>query len=352
MPSKWVKFKVPVISFFIALTAFPVLSYAQESVRYGTEIKKEKPVRYGSESVQKPRVRYGVDISADEIRQVPPGEIVAEEAPIVFEFDMRNYIKLTGYYDDLKDDPVINPDNILKLEENGIIGEINTQFELSYLTDYQLKADVGYQISSGPGEQENNNTHFVTNEFYFDLFLAKFAYLKIGKKRQAFGVGWTFSPVDDVLDWPKNPVDPSDFREGKYLAVAEVPYGDSSVSFFILPDVEYDLESEQGQSGIPRKMDTDNPTFGARILFLLWDTDLALIYNRTDRIPDVEKDYFGLTMNRYWGDLGFYLEAMGHEGNDLEFVQINQAGDYYFPAGEELESIKNADDDFYVNLSL
>jgi hypothetical protein len=352
MLSNWVRINIPVILIIIAFTFFPLNSFGQESVRYGEEIEKETQVRYGTEITEKARVRYGVDISADDIRQVPPGEIIAEEVPSAFEFDMRNYIKLTAYYDDLKDDSLVNPDEILELEEYGGVGEINSQFELSYLKDYQFKADVGYQISSGPGEQQDDNTHFVTNEYYLDLFVAKKAYLRIGKKRQTLGVGWTFSPVDDVLEWPKNVVDPTDFREGKYLASVEVPYADASLSLIYIPKVEYDKESESGQAGIPEEFDFDSPTIGIRLWLLLWDTDVALIYNRTEKIPEVEKDYFGLTLNRYWGDLGTYFEAMAHKGNDLEFVYVNESGSYYFPTGEDLERIKDDDEDYYVNLSI
>jgi len=211
---------------------------------------------------------------------------------------------------------------------------------------------VGYQYNAGPGEQEDIDTHFITNEFLFDFFMADLAYLKVGKKREPWGIGWTFSPVDYVVGWERNPVDPSDAREGKYLAMMEVPYGNSTFSFIIFPDVEFDLTSEKGQSGIPDTMDFDDPSLGARALFLLWDTDVAFIYNRTDRITDLEKDYYGLTFNRYWGDLGVYVDVSGHEGNDLEFVQQNATGQYYFPTGDDLVDLKKADDDIIVNFAV
>ena len=347
-----IKFPTILLSMALVLIVIPVASFGQGSVRYGTEIKKEAPVRYGGEIEKRPGVRYGVDIKAEDIRQVPPGEIVPEKVPSDFQFDIRNYIKLSGYYDDLKDDPVVNPNNILELEDYGFLGEFNTQFKISYLKDYQFKADVGFQLSSGPGEQRDKNTHFITNEFYFDLFMANLAYLKMGKKREMWGVGWTFSPVDDVMDWPKNLIDTTDSREGKYLSMVSVPVGNSSFSFVVFPDVEFDLDSEEGQAGIPRNMDFDDPSLGLRALFLIWDTDVAFTYNRTDRIPDLEKDYFGLTLNRYWGDLGAYVEVSGHKGNDLEFVQQNASGQYYFPSGDELLTVKKADDDIYINLAV
>jgi hypothetical protein len=132
----------------------------------------------------------------------------------------------------------------------------------------------------------------------------------------------------------------------------EVPYGNVSLSLIVFPDVEYDLESEQGQSGIPDEIDVDTPSFAVRLLFLLWDTDIAIIYNRTDKLAELEKNYLGLTLNRYWGDLGAYLEVMGHKGNDLEFVKINETGNYYFPSGDDLEALKNSDDEIFINFSV
>jgi len=352
MLNKRAKNKFPAILLSIVLFVIPVSSFAQTSVRYGTDIKKEVPVRYGSKIEKRAAVRYGVDIRAEDIRQVAPGEIVHEEVPSNFEFDYRNYIKLSSYYDDLKNDPEVNPDNILKMEDHGFLGEVNTQFSISYLEDYKFKADLSFQCSSGPGKQSDTNTHFITNEFYLDLLVAQLAYLKVGKKRETWGGGWTFNPVDDVMDWKKNPVDPSDIREGKYLAMLEVPVGSSSFSFVYFPDVEFNLEEEEGQSGIPDKMKSDDSSLGVRALFLLWDTDIAFTYNRTDKFPGLEKDYYGLTINRYWGDLGVYVELEGHEGNDLEFVQQNALGKYYFPIGDELKDRINDDDDIYVNFAL
>jgi hypothetical protein len=246
----------------------------------------------------------------------------------------------------------VNPDNILDLEDTAFFGEFNTQFTLSYLYDYQFKTGVGFQYSPGSSEQADKDTHFMTNEYYLDLFVAQTVYLKAGKKRNPWGVGWTFSPVDDVMDWPKNTVDPTESREGKYLAVAEVPIGNASLSFIYFPDVLFDMDSEAGQSGIPDEMNFDDPSLGGRIYFFLWDTDISIVYNRTDKTPDYEKDYFGLTFNRYWGDLGAYAEVMGHEGNDFEFVKKTETGQYYFPSGDELVALKKADDDLYVNFAL
>jgi hypothetical protein len=278
---------------------------------------------------------------------------VLEEVPSDFEFDMRNYIAVSGYYDRLKKWPDINPDNILELEDTAFFLEANTQFKLAYLEDYAFKADVGYQWSPGSSEQSSRDTHFITNEFFVDFYMAQLAsYLKVGKKREQWGVGWTFSPVDLVLDWPRNLVDPADSREGLYLAMLEVPAGNASFSFQYFPGVEYDLTTNLGQSGIPYRMFKGKDTYGARARFLLWDTDISPIYYRTDRIPDYLKNYFGLTLSRFWLDLGAYVDIEGHKGKDLERVQKTPTGQYYWPFGDELVDLAKDDDDIQVNFAL
>ena len=352
MLNKRSKIKFPVILISLALIVIPVASFGQTSVRYGDEIKEEAPVRYGAEIEKRTGVRYGVDIGVEDIRQVKPGEIVPEEVPSDFEFDMRNYIKLSGYYDALMEYPNINPDNILQLEETAYLVEANTQLKLTYLEDYMFKADISYQYSPGSEEQSDRDTHFITNEFFFDLYVAELAYLRVGKKRESWGIGWTFSPVDNIIDPPKNPVDPSESREGMYLSMLEVPVGNSSFSFVYFPYTEFDMLSEEGQSGIPDTMFGDEAAYGVRAAFLLWDTDISLIYYRTDKIPDLQKNYYGLALNRYWLDLGAYVDIEGHEGNDLERVQKTTTGQYYFPVGDELVDLKKADDDTYINFAV
>lgn len=352
MLNKRSKIKFTVISLSVALIVIPVASFGQTSVKYGAEIKEEAPVRYGAEIERQAGVRYGVDIKVEDIRQVAPGEIVPEEVPSDFEFEMRNYLKLSGYYDALMEYPNINPDNILLLEETAYFAEVNTQFDLTYLEDYVFKADISFQYSPGSEEQSDRDTHFITNEFYFDLFVAQLAYLKVGKKRAAWGIGWTFSPVDNIIDLPKNLVDPSESREGMYLSMLEVPVGNASFSFVYFPYTEFDMLSEKGQSGIPETIFGEEAAYGIRAAFLLWDTDISFIYYRTDKIPDLQKNYFGLTLNRYWLDLGAYVDIEGHEGNDLERVQKNISGQYYFPVGDELVELKEDDDDTYVNFAV
>jgi len=348
------KVKISALKVFLSsiLIVLPAASFGQSAVQYGPDIKKETPVRYGPEIERLPRVRYGVDIRAEDIRQVQPGEAPPEEVISDFEFGMRNYLKVSTYYDDLIEYPNINPSNILALDKEALFLEVNTQFELTYLADYQFKADISYQYCPGSDQQSKRDTHFITNEFYFDLYPAELAYLKVGKKRETWGIGWTFSPIDNIIDPPKNLVDPTESREGMYLAGLEIPFGNGSFSFVYFPDVEFDMFTEYGESGIPETMFVDPGTYGLRASYLLWDTDIAATYYHWDRVPDLRKDYFGLSFNRFWLDLGAYLEIEGHKGKDLERVQKTEIGQNYFPLEDELVELKKDEDAIYVNFAV
>ncbi len=331
---------------------FPDICLGETVVRYGSDIMKRAPVRYGTDIKEQAQVRYGVEIQVEDIRLVEPDEIVLEDKPSDFEFDMRNYVKVSGFYDDLTQWPAINSGNILKLEESAFLSEINTNIELSYRENYIVKADISYQYSPGSDDQNDKNTRFITNELYADLALGEYAFLKVGKKRESWGVGWTFSPIDNIIDLPKNSVDPSDSREGLYLSMLEVPIGDLSLRILYMPDVTFDMSTETGQSGIPDSMFDEEGAYGINASFMLWDTDISFIYYRRDKIPGLNKDYGGLTLNRYWLDIGAYFEIEAHRGSDLEAVQKTSGGSYYFPVDDALVALKKQDDDIYVDFSV
>lgn len=357
--------KINLFTFLLSLIlfSFPVVSFGQTAIQYGGEIRKKALVRYGEKIKKRPRVQYGVDIRVEDIRQIEPGEKAPEEVISDFEFDFRNYIKLSAYYDEIKDDVLTNPEQKIErldLEERGSTGEINTQFKITYLEDYQFSADVGYQYCAGPGDQNDDDTHFVTNEFYLDLFMAQLAYLKVGKLRDTWGVGWTFTPVQ-IIEYPKNWVDPYQAREGNYQALLDIPVGNASFRFAYFPHATFDKDTEQGQSGIPDniKYSGGREDYAARLSLLLWDSDITFEYYYADIIKDYKKNYYGMTFTRYWGDLGVYAEAEGHKGSDMDFIETkteyimgNPMLVYYWPSGKELVAIKEPDNKFYVNFSV
>jgi len=336
----------------LALIVFPNGSIGETKVRYGSDIRKRTPVRYDAGIKEQTQVRYGVDIRVEDIRLVEPDEIVLEDTPSNFQFDMRNYVKLSAYYDDLIKWPNVNDGNIMKLEDTAYFTEVNTNIELSYLENYLFKADISYQYSPGSDGQSDKDTHFITNEFYFDLSLAQLAFLKVGKKRESWGVGWAFSPIDNIIDLPKNVVDSSDSREGMYLSMLEVPVADLSIRLIYFPYVEFDLTTEKGESGIFDNMFDEQAAYGLNASFMLWDTDISLIYYNTDKIPGLQKDYGGLTLSRYWLDLGAYFEIEAHRGSDLENVQLTASGQYYFPVDDELKEMEKDDDDIFVDFAV
>jgi hypothetical protein len=275
-----------------------------------------------------------------------PGEPVDEPVrrPAGVELDLRVYLMTSGYRNSTEHDPVVNPDNILEIDPAGLLNELNAQGKVVCCDRYLLGIDVSYQCASGYGERD---THWNTNEFFFDLFVNHRVYLKAGKKRESWSVGNVFSPLD-IVNPPRNPLDPSKTREGAYLAGFEIPFGTSSLSFAYFPRVEYGPDD---RDGIPGRMDFGNGGLGVRSYFLIRETDVALVYYRAERIPSLRKGYYGFTLNRFFGYLGTYVEVLGHEGRDVELVMTDNSGYYYFPDGHERARTGKADDHIYVDVS-
>jgi hypothetical protein len=270
------------------------------------------------------------------------------------ELDCRMYLMMSGYYDGWEDDAVANPKNVLEYERAGLLYEINTQSKMRYRDDYLLAVDASYQYASGATNENETDTHFNTNEIYADLFLNQRVYVKAGKKRESWSVGTVFYPVD-IVNPPMNPLDPSKSREGVYLAALEIPFGVSSLSFAYYPHVEYGPDD---RDGIPGRMDLGEGDLGMRAYSLVAETDVAFVYYRAERIPSLAKSYYGLTLNRFFGYFGTYVEVLGHRGRDVELLRKDAhavvydfPGFYYFPDQDERVELGRADEDVYVDFA-
>ncbi|MFC2171945.1 OmpA family protein [Acidobacteriota bacterium] len=333
------------------------LMRAQRAMEYIVEARDIKEYRikvkgYGPESpIADNQTREGRKrnrrIEIVNLRIMAIAEIERKESPksirkrTVVDVDATWFLYPSGYYDQLKDDSIVNPDNLLGRENYGFLIEINNQSKLVFFERHALNMDLSYQYSQGPGRQKKLETHFTLYEFYFDL-----NYLKFGKKRESWQIGKVFHPID-FINPPMNPLDPSRSREGIYLSMVEIPFSTASLKFVYYPTVEYDPKN---MNGIPEKVDFDS-RFGVQSYFLVKEIDLAFIYYRYDRVPTLMKNYVGATFNRYFGDTGIDLEILGHKGNDMEFVQQNSAGDYYFLNEEQRLAQAKEDDDIYVNFT-
>jgi hypothetical protein len=106
--------------------------------------------------------------------------------------------------------------------------------------------------------------------------------LEAGKKSLRWGTGYAWNPVA-FLDRPKDPDDPELNREGFIVATAEVirsldgPLRTVSLTPVLLP-VEGDINDDFGES--------DHLNFGGKIYFLLYDTDIDLLFLTGGSRPD------------------------------------------------------------------
>jgi hypothetical protein len=206
---------------------------------------------------------------------------------------------------------------------------------------------MSYQ-RAGSLHQNERDTHVNTNEAYLDLFVNQWAYFKAGKKRESWSVGNIFYPVD-IINPPRNPLDPSKSREGVYLTAIELPFGTSSLGLTYFPRVEFGPDDKHG---IPGRIDFDDGGLGVRSYFFIRETDISFVYYRAERTPSLMKDYYGLTVNRFFGYLGAYIEVLGHEGRDREVVRTDSIGVHYFPDDDERAELGRSDRDVYVDFSV
>ena len=270
------------------------------------------------------------------------------------ESECRMYLMMSGHYNGWADDAVANPENILEYERAGLLYEVNAQSKITCRNDYLLGMDVSYQYAAGARNENETDTHFNTNEVFADLYLNQRVYFKAGKKRESWSVGNVFYPLD-IVNPPRNPLDPSKSREGVFLTALEIPFGVSSLSLAYYPEVEYGPDDKDG---IPGRMDLGEGDLGVRTYFLIEETDVAFVFYRAERIPSVAGSYYGLTLNRFFGYLGTYLEVLGHRGRDVEMVRedtdgviYDSAGFYYFPDQDERVELARADEDVYVDVA-
>jgi hypothetical protein len=233
------------------------------------------------------------------------------------------YLLISAYYAGLRQNAGVTPGDMPEEEESGALAELNAQPKLVWRNRYRLNADISLMYESDPDIESDNGLCFRLIEGFVDLSAGEIFYFKTGKKREIWSVGHVFFPVD-IINTPKNPLDPFKSREGTYLALMEIPAGTSALSLVYFPMVEFDADD---RSGIPSRMDWEDGGIGIRTYLLVHDTDLSFVYYYIDRIPTVKRNYLGMTLNRYFGYLGMYVEALGHKGRDADTILKDDGSD-------------------------
>ncbi len=221
--------------------------------------------------------------------------------------------------------------------------EANMQLRLQWKDRAQGQADVSYIYQGGgffygrdasSGERVRVAAHDVSalhpaaliSELYGTLNLGSHANLTMGKKRVVWGSGIAINPTD-LLNPPKDPTDPTLQRAGSWLARAEFPFDDFTVTFVGAAKVTRQF------GGVPSAMVVypDYPAAGqdsgdklshyalaARAYGLWRETDINLMYYFTNSYNDAftDKSRVGLSLSHvFWNALELHVDGIAQRGS-------------------------------------
>jgi hypothetical protein len=191
----------------------------------------------------------------------------AEAKPMLFDLDRDAALYKTRFYDRHVSNPLSEYDFTLQLDA-GIEWNIFKAF--ARINNSLDRTYDGWSDDSKP----------------YELFLAAKPTPSLtasaGKLTAKWGKGYAWNPVA-FLDRPKDPDDPALNLEGYYMAgfdyirSLEGPLKTFSLSPFLLP-VDYGLNHDFGESG--------HLNYAAKAYFLLWDTDIDLMFLTGNSRPD------------------------------------------------------------------
>lgn len=158
--------------------------------------------------------------------------------------------------------------------------------------DFTLQIDAGVEWNIFKAFARINNTLDYTYDGWSDDSKPYEAYLSAkpspsfsaaaGKMTAKWGKGYAWNPVA-FIDRPKDPDDPQLNLEGYYMAGFDFirsfdgPLKTLSVSPYLVP-VDHRLNDDFGESG--------HINYAAKIYFLLWDTDIDLMFLSGNSRPD------------------------------------------------------------------
>ncbi len=139
------------------------------------------------------------------------------------------------------------------------------------------------------------------NEAYVDVAVTSGLELTAGRKRLSWGSGLAANPTD-LLNPPRNPLEPEQQRTGAFLALAELSSESASMSAGVSAPVETD------ERALPERLRFDSPLVVARVYSLLAGTDFNFIYYLEG---EGSHQYGGLSLSRFFGDhVELHAEAL------------------------------------------
>ncbi len=159
-------------------------------------------------------------------------------------------------------------------------------FNFSYRYE-QLKLQSSFMGTQDYLKDDVNEHEAIINDLNIEGKLSTSHLLLAGKKSLMWGKGYFYNPVA-FFDRPKDPLQPTQAREGYYLSKYNYNKSFNSVLKNLSFDLVYlpanDSLNKDYYSEITNNEDSNN--IAARIYLLLYDTDIDFIYNYSDVITD------------------------------------------------------------------
>ena len=233
------------------------------------------------------------------------------------------------------------------------LSEANLQLKLQWQERAHGYADVSYIYQGGgwfygrdaAGEKVRVAAHDVAalhpaaliSELYGTLNIGEHVNLTLGKKRVVWGSGLAINPTD-LLNPPKDPTDPTLQRAGSWLARAELPFDDFTLTLVGAAKVT------RQYGGVPSAMVVypDYAAAGqdagdklahyavaARAYGLWRETDINLMYYLTNAYNDAftNKSRVGLSLSHvFWNALELHVDGVAQRGSSrLYFGNLQPA---------------------------
>jgi hypothetical protein len=184
----------------------------------------------------------------------------------------------------------------------------------------------GHRVSLTPSRPSDAKAAGLSlHEMYFSHHVIPRLSVLLGRKRLVWGSGFAQNPTD-ILNPPKDPVDPSAQRKGAFLALVELPFEQTTLSFVFSPQVQ---ENEQG---FPDKVyllgeEKTRAIWIVRNYWLIADSDINLLlyYNQNYQSRFDRVWHYGGSFSRF-----FFKE---YEGHIEALVQKGSSRSYFHRQG-------------------
>lgn len=158
----------------------------------------------------------------------------------------------------------------------------------------------------------------LVNELYLNAQVPDWLAMTLGKRRMFYGSAFTWSPMD-VINPPRNPLEPTLLREGSYnLTLDLIHFSAATLSFLYKPYIQ-----ESGR-GLPESIDFAKNLSLLRVYTNQFETDINLVGYLNQGRP-----YLGLSLARYVDVIELHLETFWQQGRPTYLVKPTDSTELY-----------------------